>query len=164
LKAANNNFEKDEDREVLEQNLTAVGIWGIQDPLRDGIEESILRVKASGIRVIMCTGDNKDTAVAISKNAGIVTKEEAEANDYACMTGKEFREEVGEELAEITDDKGKTRKVPANMKKFKEIFKYIRVLARSSPLDKLILVSGIQEEKGVVAVTGDGTNDAPALK
>lgn len=50
------------------------------------------------------------------------------------------------------------------MKKFKEIFKYIRVLARSSPLDKLILVSGIQEEKGVVAVTGDGTNDAPALK
>ena len=56
------------------------------------------------------------------------------------------------------------KKVEANMKKFKEIFKYIRVLARSSPLDKLILVSGIQEEKGVVAVTGDGTNDAPALK
>lgn len=111
----------------------------------------------------MCTGDNKDTAVAISKNAGIVSKEEAEANEYSCMTGKEFREEVGEELVEIEVD-GKLKKVPANMKKFREIFKYLKVLARSSPLDKLILVTGIQECNGVVAVTGDGTNDAPALK
>jgi len=111
----------------------------------------------------MCTGDNKDTAVAISKAAGIVTKEEAEGNEYACMTGKEFREEVGEDLIEITVD-GKLKKVPENMKKFREIFTYIKVLARSSPLDKLILVTGIQECGGVVAVTGDGTNDAPALK
>jgi len=56
------------------------------------------------------------------------------------------------------------KKVPANMNKFREIFKYLKVLARSSPLDKLILVTGIQECDGVVAVTGDGTNDAPALK
>jgi len=111
----------------------------------------------------MCTGDNKDTAVAISKAAGIVTKEEAEGNEYACMTGKEFREEVGEDLIEITVD-GKLKKVPENMKKFREIFTYIKVLARSSPLDKLILVTGIQECGGVVAVTGDGTNDAPALR
>ena len=79
------------------------------------------------------------------------------------MTGKEFREEVGEELVEI-EVEGKMKKVPANMKKFREIFKYLKVLARSSPLDKLILVTGIQECDGVVAVTGDGTNDAPALK
>lgn len=101
--------------------MTAVGIWGIQDPLRDGIADSIAKCKVSGIQVIMCTGDNKDTAVAISKNAGIVTKEEAEANDYACMTGAEFRGEVGEELTEIEVD-GKVKKVPGNMKKFKEIF------------------------------------------
>jgi len=163
MKAANNGFEKDVDRECLEDELIAVGIWGIQDPLRDGIAESIANCRVSGIDVIMCTGDNKDTAVAISKNAGIVTKEEAEGNEYACMTGKEFREEVGEELVEIEVD-GKMKKVPANMKKFREIFKYLKVLARSSPLDKLILVTGIQECEGVVAVTGDGTNDAPALK
>lgn len=58
----------------------------------------------------MCTGDNKDTAVAISINAGIVTKEESQANDYACMTGKEFREKVGEELVETVDDKGNKTK------------------------------------------------------
>jgi len=163
MKAENNDFEKDIDRECLEDNLTAVGIWGIQDPLRDGIAESIAKCRVSGIDVIMCTGDNKDTAIAISKDAGIVTKEEAEGNEYACMTGKEFREEVGEELVEI-EVEGKMKKVPANMKKFREIFKYLKVLARSSPLDKLILVTGIQECDGVVAVTGDGTNDAPALK
>jgi len=73
MKANNNDFEKDVDRECLENNLTAVGIWGIQDPLRDGIKESIDKCRVSGIDVIMCTGDNKDTAVAISKNAGIVT-------------------------------------------------------------------------------------------
>lgn len=106
MKKQNNNFEKDIDREVLETNLTAVGIWGIQDPLRPGIFDSISRCKVSGITVIMCTGDNIDTAVAISKNAGIVTAEEADASPYTCMTGAAFRNKVGEELVETTNDKG----------------------------------------------------------
>jgi P-type E1-E2 ATPase len=60
----------------LETDLTAIGVYGIQDPLRDGIYESIDKCRTAGIRVIMCTGDNLDTAIAISRNAGIVNPEE----------------------------------------------------------------------------------------
>jgi len=73
LKAANNGFAKPEDRNCLEQDLVALGIFGIQDPLRDTIVPSVIEVKAAGIKVIMCTGDNIDTATAISKNAGIIS-------------------------------------------------------------------------------------------
>jgi len=73
IKAENNDFETEADREVLEQDLTAVCIFGLQDPLRDGIVKSIEQVSAAGITTIMCTGDNIDTAIAISKEAGIVT-------------------------------------------------------------------------------------------
>jgi magnesium-transporting ATPase (P-type) len=73
----------------LETDLTAIGIYGIQDPLRDGIYESIDKCKTAGIRVIMCTGDNLDTAIAISRNAGIVNPEEV--GPQSCMTGLEFR-------------------------------------------------------------------------
>lgn len=167
LKSSNNNFESEEDREVLEQGLTAVGIWGIQDPLRDGIIEAIIKCRNAGIKVIMCTGDNLDTAIAISKNAGIVKEEEAEGPNkhYTCTTGKVFRENVGEELVEMTDEKtGKVSLSVANKKEFKNYYDNLRVLARAQPLDKKILVTGIQQNYGVVAVTGDGSNDAPALK
>jgi len=77
------------------------------------------------------------------------------------MTGKDFREAVGGlKKIEIGD---KTIDKVGNMSKFREIKKHLRVLARSSPEDKYILVTGIQDCAGVVAVTGDGTNDAPAL-
>lgn len=166
LKSDNNDFAKEEDREVLEQGLTAVGIWGIQDPLRDGITAAITKCKFAGIKVIMCTGDNLDTAVAISKNAGIVTEEAAEGDnkEYTCTTGKEFREKVGEDLLKETDAKGKVTEHVRNMNEFRKYYDHLRVLARSSPLDKRILVTGIQACDGVVAVTGDGSNDAPALK
>lgn len=114
----------------------------------------------------MCTGDNIDTATAISINAKIVTQEEIDASEesvrYSCMTGKDFRTEVGG-LKKMFDAEGKEIEVVSNMAKFKEIKTHLRVLARSSPLDKLILVTGMQGSDGVVAVTGDGTNDAPAL-
>lgn len=73
IKAANNNFEKEADREALETNLTAYGIFALQDPLRDTIVDSINKCRNAGITTIMCTGDNIDTATAISLNAGIVT-------------------------------------------------------------------------------------------
>lgn len=80
------------------------------------------------------------------------------------MTGKNFREYVGGliKVANPADEKNPIDKV-GNMKRFKEVKKHLRVLARSSPEDKYILVTGIQDCEGVVAVTGDGTNDAPAL-
>jgi len=107
----------------------------------------------------MCTGDNIDTARAISLNAGIVAQEDLDAeNEYTCMTGADFRELVGP----IKKVDGKD--TVSNIHLFKEVKSQLRVLARSSPEDKYLLVTGIQETNGVVAVTGDGTNDAPALK
>lgn len=121
--------------------------------------------KIAGIKVVMCTGDNLETAIAISKSAGIVSVEEAD-NPYACTTGKAFRANVGETLLEIKDEK--TDKVIGesvkNAREFGKYHEHLRVLARSSPLDKRILVCGLQGKDEVVAVTGDGTNDAPALK
>jgi magnesium-transporting ATPase (P-type) len=126
--------------------LIAVGIWGIQDPLREGIEDAINLCKIAGITVIMCTGDNLDTAIAISKNAGIVKEEDAEGpnKEYTCTTGKEFRTKVGEDLLKIEDPKtGKVTESVRNMKEFAHYFKHLKVLARSSPLDKRILVTGV---------------------
>lgn len=77
IKAANNEFETEADREILEDKLTALCVWGLQDPLRPTIVDSVKQCRNAGITVIMCTGDNIDTATAISINAGIVTKEEA---------------------------------------------------------------------------------------
>lgn len=74
LKNENNNFELETDRQVLESELIAIGLFGIQDPLRDTIVDSVEIVTKAGIQVIMCTGDNLDTATAISKNAKIVTQ------------------------------------------------------------------------------------------
>lgn len=75
LKSDNNDFAKEEDRDCLEADLCAIGIFGIQDPLRPGVDKSIAQCHSSGIQVIMCTGDNLDTATAISRNAGIIRED-----------------------------------------------------------------------------------------
>ena len=159
------DFESDNEEELeefLEKDLTLVAICGIQDPLRDGIPQAVGRCKKSGITVRMVTGDNIDTARAISKNAGILSDREAQ-DQYACMEGKQFREEVGG-LEEAVDNNGRTYEKVKNEDKFIEIIRQLRVLARSSPQDKYLLVTGLKNQGSVVAVTGDGTNDAPALK
>ena len=112
----------------------------------------------------MCTGDNIDTATAISKNAGIVTEAEAENGKFTCMTGKDFRDYVGHVVEKKNDDGEVISRTISNIKHFKDVKKELRVLARSSPEDKYVLVTGMQQLGGVIAVTGDGTNDAPALK
>lgn len=142
IKANNNNFHKEGDRVVLEDQLIAVGIFGLQDPLRGTIVDSIEKCRTAGIQVIMCTGDNIDTAIAISKNAGIVTDEEIARNPNAAMTGKNFREAVGG-LVTKTDEEGKEVDSVKDMSAFREIKKELRVLARSSPEDKYLLVTGI---------------------
>lgn len=114
----------------------------------------------------MCTGDNIDTATAISKEAGILTeKDDPEGQIFTCLEGKDFREAVGplKEIEEGEGSKKKTKQILGNMHEFKRIEPHLKVLARSSPEDKLMLVTGLKELGKVVAVTGDGTNDAPAL-
>ncbi|KAI5866375.1 calcium-translocating P-type ATPase [Durotheca rogersii] len=118
--------------------MTFIGMVGIQDPLRDGVPEAVKQCQRAGVVVRMVTGDNKLTAQAIARECGILQP------DGLVMEGPEFR----------------------NLSKYhqNEIIPRLQVLARSSPEDKRILVRRLKDMGETVAVTGDGTNDAPALK
>ncbi|RLV93803.1 Calcium-transporting ATPase 2 [Spathaspora sp. JA1] len=116
---------------------------GIQDPLKKGVPQAVLQCKRAGVVVRMVTGDNINTAKAISKSCHILTPEDLE-NEYAFMEGPNFRK--------------------LSLSERNRIVPQLRVLARSSPEDKRILVDTLRKSGEVVAVTGDGTNDAPALK
>ncbi|GLD97584.1 hypothetical protein PINS_up006274 [Pythium insidiosum] len=138
----------------IEQDLTCVGIVGIEDPVRPEVPGAIENCKKAGITVRMVTGDNITTARSIAGKCGII-----KPNDGSLvMEGYEFRNRVLDASGNIIQSE------------FDKIWPRLRVLARSSPKDKYTLVSGLMQsnlpEHGpqVVAVTGDGTNDAPALK
>lgn len=149
-----------EDSSLWEDNLTLLAILGIEDPLRDEVPEAINKCRTAGVEVRMVTGDNLDTAIAIAKGCGILRLCDCDVrgfpNPNTAMTGSEFRSRV------LLPDGS------INRSEFDIIAPHLRVLARSSPTDKYTLVSGLlcegQEKDQVVAVTGDGTNDAPALK
>lgn len=116
-----------------------VGVVGIHDPLREGVVEAVSQCHQSGVVVRMVTGDNITTARAIAIDCGILKDE-----DSVVMEGPKFRQ-----LSDTQMD---------------EIIPKLRVLARSSPEDKRILVARLKHLGETVAVTGDGTNDGPALK
>ncbi|KAI0188703.1 hypothetical protein F4808DRAFT_56146 [Astrocystis sublimbata] len=118
--------------------MTFIGMVGIQDPLRNGVPEAVQECQRAGVIVRMVTGDNKLTAEAIARDCGILD------SDGVVMEGPEFRN-----LSKLSQN---------------EVIPRLRVLARSSPEDKRILVRRLKDLGDVVAVTGDGTNDAPALK
>ncbi|KAI0804249.1 calcium-translocating P-type ATPase [Xylaria sp. FL0064] len=118
-------------------DLTWLGVVGIQDPVRAGVPEAVRLAKYAGVTVRMVTGDNAVTAQAIATECGIFT-------DGIIMEGPAFR---------VLSDDEMTEKIPK-----------LQVLARSSPEDKRILVAKLKALGETVAVTGDGTNDAPALK
>lgn len=120
------------------KDMTFFGVVGIQDPLRDGVNEAVQDCLKAGVFPRMVTGDNISTAKAIAGECGIFT-----AGGIA-MEGPVFRKMSRKEQLEV---------IPK-----------LQVLARSSPDDKRILVKRLKEMGETVAVTGDGTNDAPALK
>ncbi len=165
------SYKADEDYDKLEQDLTIIAIVGIEDPLRDGVKRAVAICKNAGITVRMVTGDNIDYAKSIAVQSGIITREEMDPNsieyrEYGCMLGIDFWKEVGG-VVKVPDpeDPEKTKDKVGNPEKFARIARDLRVLARSQPEHKYLLVTGLKEdENNVVAVTGDGTNDAPALK
>lgn len=117
---------------------TCIGIVGIKDPVRPGVKESVALCRSAGVTVRMVTGDNINTAKAIARECGILT------DDGIAIEGPVFRELSQEEMLKV---------IPK-----------IQVMARSSPIDKHTLVKQLRTTfNEVVAVTGDGTNDAPAL-
>ncbi|XP_044904950.1 plasma membrane calcium-transporting ATPase 4 isoform X6 [Felis catus] len=142
----------DNESEILTE-LTCVAVVGIEDPVRPEVPDAIAKCKQAGITVRMVTGDNINTARAIATKCGIVTP----GDDFLCLEGKEFNRLIRNEKGEVEQEK------------LDKIWPKLRVLARSSPTDKHTLVKGIidstvGEQRQVVAVTGDGTNDGPALK
>ncbi|KAL4460329.1 hypothetical protein ABPG74_000080 [Tetrahymena malaccensis] len=161
----NMDVEQLPEESQLEQDFIVLGMVGIQDPLRRGIRDSVRICSNAGVTVRMVTGDNKETAIAISKEAGIISQDYSTSDGgYTVMEGKQFRELVGG-LQEIRGEDGKIQRYEVgNIDAFRDIIQDLRVLARSSPEDKFLLVTGLQKCDSVVAVTGDGTNDAPALK
>ncbi|XP_078466825.1 plasma membrane calcium-transporting ATPase 2-like isoform X2 [Lampetra planeri] len=142
----------DEEESVVAQ-LVCIAVVGIEDPVRPEVPRAIAQCQRAGISVRMVTGDNISTARAIATKCGILVP----GNDFLCLEGKEFNER-------ICDESGKV-----DQERFDKVWPRLRVLARSSPTDKYTLVKGIIEStaadrRQVVAVTGDGTNDGPALK
>jgi Ca2+ transporting ATPase len=163
--------------EIEKNNLILFCIVGIKDVLRPNVKESVEKCRKAGIRVRMVTGDNKLTAAAIAKECGII---KADNPNSLVMEGKEFQARTGGvickhcKVAECpcprTEIEAKRMNKPVrvdiiqNIEEFKKIASQLDVLARSRPIDKYALVTGLKELGNVVAVTGDGTNDAPALK
>ena len=122
---------------VLEKDLIFCGLLGMIDPARPEVIEAVAKCKTAGIRTVMITGDHKTTAVAIAKEIGIM-------EDEAAITGTELEKMSDDELFERV--------------------KNISVYARVAPEHKVRIVKAWQKHDDIVAMTGDGVNDAPALK
>lgn len=122
---------------ALLEDMIFLGVVGIQDPIRPGVPEAVEKCRHAGVIVRMVTGDNITTAKAIASDCGIYS-------DGIVMEGPQFRQLSGPDMDAI---------LPR-----------LQVLARSSPEDKRVLVTRLRALGGIVAVTGDGTNDGPALK
>ncbi|XP_049825476.1 plasma membrane calcium-transporting ATPase 2 isoform X3 [Aethina tumida] len=142
-----------DDEENIVNNLTCLCVVGIEDPVRPEVPEAIRRCQKAGITVRMVTGDNVNTARSIATKCGIVKPNE----DFLILEGKEFNKRIRDSSGEVQQHL------------LDKVWPKLRVLARSSPTDKFTLVKGIIDSKvndnrEVVAVTGDGTNDGPALK
>jgi len=147
------NFETMGEDNVI-ANMTCICIVGIEDPVRDEVPGAIKKCQRAGITVRMVTGDNINTARAIATKCGIIKP----GDNFLVMEGKEFNKRIRDpHTNEIRQDL------------LDQVWPRLRVLARSQPVDKYTLVKGIIDSnissgREVVAVTGDGTNDAPALK
>ena len=125
--------------DALPDDLVIVGFVGIRDDVRPEAKQAIKEVQNAGVQVVMITGDRKETAVAIAKDSGLI-----KSDDELAFTS--------EELNKMTDDE------------IKAVITKIRVIARALPTDKSRMVRIAQELNLVCGMTGDGVNDAPALK
>lgn len=161
------NYKEGDDIVKLENEMTFLGIFGIMDPVRAEVPDAVRTSQGAGITVRMVTGDNVQIGAAIAKECGILARGwQPSSDDNSVMDGKTFREKVGDLKWKEEERDGKKVKIPyvGDMYAFTKIEPDLRVIGRCLPADKLLLVTGLQALGKVVAVTGDGANDAPALK
>jgi Ca2+-transporting ATPase len=152
-------------RDALESGLVFVGLAAIRDPLRDDVKEAVAKCRGAGIEVKMITGDNVETARAIAFDIGLIDRRDApiDADDGAVFTSPKFNE-LFEELKKLKSLSDPSPEEAGRRAALEDRLAGLRVLARARPLDKHKMVELLQGRGEVVAVTGDGTNDAPALK
>ena len=131
-------------KEELEKDLIFTGLVGIMDPPRAEAIDAVADCQKAGIQVVMITGDHKDTATAIAKEIGILSEEESKDIKNHVLTG--------EELDHLSDDE------------YRNIVERIKVYARVYPDQKRRIIDILQSKDHIVSMTGDGVNDAPALK
>ncbi len=131
-----------DESKVVADNLTFLGIVAISDPVRADVPDAVAEVLNAGIKVKIVTGDTPGTAKEIGRQIGLW--DDSKDSDRNIITGVEFAELTDEQLLDRVAD--------------------IKIIARARPMDKKRLVESLQKLNEVVAVTGDGTNDAPALK
>lgn len=136
-------YQHDEHQKIEDKCLTLLGLLGLKDPCRPGAKKAVEDCQYAGVNVKMITGDNIFTARAIATECGILRPNQ-DTSGGEVVEGVQFRNFTPEERMEKVDR--------------------ICVMARSSPFDKLLMVQCLKQKGHVVAVTGDGTNDAPALK
>ena len=134
--------QKEPVQEELENNLRLAGFIGIEDPVRPEVPAAVATCRKAGIDIVLITGDHPDTAMAVARRINLV---DSQAAGSACMIGRELEQLSIRQLMD-------------------HLAQGVRVFARTTPEQKMKIVTALQRMDKVVAMTGDGVNDAPALK
>merc|ERR1711890_38267 len=156
-------FNPDEENFPL-TGLRFVGLMSMIDPPRSAVPDAVSKCRSAGIKVIMVTGDHPITAKAIARSVGIISDNTNTVEDIAANRKCNVKDVNPREAHAAVVNGGEIKDM--SPEKLDEILKYHSeiVFARTSPQQKLIIVEGCQRMGAIVAVTGDGVNDSPALK
>merc|ERR1711936_284764 len=156
-------FDPDEENFPLD-GLRFVGLMSMIDPPRAAVPDAVSKCRSAGIEVIMVTGDHPITAKAIARNVGIISEGNSTLEELAEKRGVDKKEVDPREAKACVVHGGEL--IDIEESDLDEILMYHTeiVFARTSPQQKLIIVEGCQRLGAIVAVTGDGVNDSPALK
>jgi len=172
------HIESDNFRNKIEESLIYLGTFGLEDPIRESVHKAVQMIRygtvfedkvdrsrgaKNQVNIRMVTGDHMDTALYVAVKAGIISEEEASL-DGICMTGEYFRGQIGEYKQVWDSQKQKYDIKFTDFDRFRAVKGRLRIIARATPEDKLLLVSGIRHAGGFVGMSGKAVGDSMALK